>query len=112
MSKFVTKWTIIITVALSVAGGSITATAQSRQMPRPQHSEKQQTKAQDNKKLIPYGKVARKVAKRFGGRVVGQGVSEVGGAVVYELRVLKKDGRVIFVTVNARTGKILRTRGE
>lgn len=63
--------------------------------------------------LIPYGQITRKAEKEFGGRVVGQKLRQTGpGKWVYELKLLKDDGKVMSVVLDAKTGKVLRTSGR
>ncbi len=64
-----------------------------------------------NQDLIPYGEIAKKAERQFGGRVVGQSLKDQGGRMVYELRLLKPDGKVLIVVMDAKTGRVLRTRG-
>lgn len=64
-----------------------------------------------NRDLIPYGEIAKLAEKKFGGRVVGQSLKDQGGRMVYELRLLKPDGKVMIVVLDAKTGRVIRTRG-
>jgi len=61
--------------------------------------------------LIPYGRIVRIAQEEFGGRVVGQKLREQGGTMVYELRILKPDGKVVQAVYNAKTGKLISQRG-
>jgi uncharacterized membrane protein YkoI len=62
--------------------------------------------------LIPYGRIAHEVERRFEGRVVGQSIRQTGpDQWVYELRVLKKTGQLVMVIVDAQTGQIIRSSG-
>jgi uncharacterized membrane protein YkoI len=95
------------------------------QQPIPQSQDEKRTRgmpqAEQNKALearklaniIPYGQIARRAKKRFGGRIVNQKLFQTGlEKWVYELKVLRKNGKVVSVTMDAQTGKILKTRGE
>ncbi len=63
--------------------------------------------------LIPYGQIARKAERQFGGRVVGQQLRQTGADQwVYELKILKDDGKVLTVVMDAKNGKVLRTSGR
>lgn len=64
-----------------------------------------------NRDVIPYGRIVNIAQKEFGGRVVGQKLREVGGVMVYELRILKPDGKVVQATYNAKTGRLISQRG-
>ena len=65
-----------------------------------------------NSDLVPYGEIARRAVDRFGGRVVGQKLKDENGKPVYELRLLKPDGKVLIVIMDAKTGRVIRTRGR
>ncbi len=70
-------------------------------------------KARKRGNLIPYGKISRRAERQFGGRVVGQRVRQYSSnRWVYELRILRKDGQVISVVIDAHTGEVLGTRGR
>lgn len=62
--------------------------------------------------IIPYGVIAKRAESRFGGRVVGQRVREMDGKIVYELRLLKDDGTVLVVYMDAKTGAVIKTEGR
>lgn len=63
-------------------------------------------------KLISYGAIVRRAQEQFGGRVVGQKLRERGNLMVYELKILKPNGTVIVVLYNARTGRVISSRGR
>lgn len=63
-------------------------------------------------KLIPYGEIVRRAQSQFGGRVVGQRLKEQGSLMVYELKILKPNGQVIVALYNARTGRVISSRGK
>ena len=63
--------------------------------------------------LIPYGQIARQAERQFGGRVVGQKVRQLGpDHWVYELRILRPNGVVINVVIDAKTGRVISTSGR
>lgn len=63
-------------------------------------------------RLIPYGRIARQIEARYQGRIVGQRVRQTGPEQwIYELRLLRGDGQVMMVIVDAQTGRIIRTTG-
>lgn len=79
----------------------------------PQAEQNKALQARKLANLIPYGQIARRAKKRFGGRIVNQKLTQTGpNKWVYELKVLRKNGKVVSVTMDAQTGKILKTRGE
>lgn len=70
-------------------------------------------RARKKANLIPYGKIKRRAAREFNGRVVGQQVRQYSkDRWVYELRILRQDGQVISVVMDAQTGEVLGTRGR
>ena len=70
-------------------------------------------KARKRGNLIPYGKISRRAERQFGGRVVGQRVRQYSrDRWVYELRILRQDGQVISVVIDAQTGEVMGTRGR
>lgn len=63
--------------------------------------------------LIPYGQIARQAEQRFGGQVVGQKLRQTGpGKWVYELKLLKEDGKVMMVIMDAKTARVIKTSGR
>ena len=63
--------------------------------------------------LISYGQIARMATQRFGGRVVNQNLRQTGsGQWVYNLKILKDDGKVINVVMDAKTGRVIRSSGR
>ncbi len=70
-------------------------------------------KARKRGNLIPYGQISRRAERQFKGRVVGQRVRQYSqDRWVYELRILRQDGQVISVVIDAHTGEVLATRGR
>ena len=63
--------------------------------------------------LVPYGRIQSAVQEQFSGRVVYQSLSpSKDGGWIYELKVLKDDGHVLMVFVDASSGEVLRTKGK
>lgn len=62
--------------------------------------------------LIPYREIQSRAERQFGGRVVGQRLFERGGRMIYELRILQPDGKVIVALYDAKTGRVIGTRGR
>lgn len=85
--------------------------------PAPAYAQRDQDdalKASRSKKgILPYSQISRRAEKKFGGRVVGQRVRQVSrDSWVYELRLLRDDGQVISVVMDAHTGEVLGSRGK
>jgi len=79
-------------------------------------AQREQDEALKNRKqgdLKPYGQIAREAERQFGGRVVGQKLRQTGSdSWVYELKLLMDDGKVLMVTMDAKTGKVLKKSGR
>lgn len=60
--------------------------------------------------VMPYSKIKRIVESKLDGVVVGQQIRRTNRGWQYDMRVRRKDGRVVMATVDARTGEIVRTR--
>ncbi|MCH8202992.1 MAG: hypothetical protein IH996_07795 [Proteobacteria bacterium] len=59
-------------------------------------------------KILPYGEIARLVKSRYNGRIVGQELRKFSrDRWVYEMKVLRDDGQVIMVLVDAHSGRIM-----
>ncbi len=64
-------------------------------------------------KILPYGEIARLVKSRYNGRIVGQELRKFSRERwVYEMKVLRDDGQVIMVLVDAHSGRIMGGRGR
>ena len=78
---------------------------------RQDQDEAQKARKQEN--LIPYGQIARRAVSQFGGRVVGQKLRQTGSnSWVYDLRLLMEDGKVLQVAMDAKTGRVISTKGR
>lgn len=62
--------------------------------------------------ILSYAEIRRRAQARFDGRVVGQSLRPRGRGWIYDLRLLRKDGTVLSVQIDARTGRVLSTRGR
>ncbi len=61
--------------------------------------------------LLPYARIRKIAEKRIGGKIISQKLVRTNlENWVYQLRIRKKDGRVTFAVINAKTGKILRVK--
>jgi len=57
--------------------------------------------------FLPFARLARIALERYPGRIVEAELDEDGGRVVYEIKILRPNGRVLEVELDARTGSIL-----
>lgn len=60
--------------------------------------------------LMSYAKIKRIAEAKLNGVVVGQKLRRTNRGWQYDLRVRRKDGKVLVAIVNARTGEIVATR--
>ncbi len=105
-------WKLLIIIA--ILAGPVPAGFSFGTSPAYAQSEQDEAKAaRDRGNIIPYGTISRRIEQSFGGRVVGQRVREFSaGRWVYELRLLKNNGEVISVVVDAHTGEVLTSQGR
>ncbi|MEG3619329.1 PepSY domain-containing protein [Magnetovibrio sp. PR-2] len=57
--------------------------------------------------IEPLAKALKVVDKEFGGEVIEVELEDEYGGLIYEIKVLQKDGRVLEVELDAKTLKIL-----
>lgn len=102
--------TVLRTIAAALVALAFLASS-----PGPAHAQPEQDRMYRGLKkgqLIPYGQIARQIEARYGGRIVGQRVRQTGPEQwIYELRLLRGDGQVLMIIVDAQTGNIIRTSG-
>lgn len=60
--------------------------------------------------LMSYAKIKRIAEAKLDGVVVGQKLRRTNRGWQYDLRVRRKDGKVLVAIMNARTGEIVATR--
>lgn len=61
--------------------------------------------------VLPLARLLGRVDRDFGGRVIEVELERDGGDLRYELEVLLRDGRVIELEFDARTGELVRLEG-
>ena len=61
--------------------------------------------------IRPYSEIKRIVESQVDGRVVGQKLRRTNRGWQYDLRVRPKNGRVMVLVVDAKTGRIISRRG-
>ena len=57
-------------------------------------------------KIIPLETLSRQVLRRFPGRMIGVELDDDDGRLVYEIKILTRQGRVLEVEVDPATGAI------
>lgn len=96
---------LVTIIALALAVPSTPALAQSDQ--------DDALRAVQSGEIMSYGEIRRLTEAALGGTVIGQDPPRrQGKRWVYSLRVLQRSGQVTLVEVDARNGKILRSKGK
>ncbi len=57
--------------------------------------------------ILPYSRIRSIVRKELGGTLVGEKLRRTNSGWVYEVRVRRSDGRVMFAILDAKTGRII-----
>lgn len=58
--------------------------------------------------LLPYSRIRKIAENKVGGKIISQKLVRTNtDNWIYQLRIRKKDGRVAFAVVNAKSGKIV-----
>jgi hypothetical protein len=73
-----------------------------------------QDRAQDgvrNGQIRPFAQIKDNLERRFGGRVLRVQMSGQGNNSQYDVKLLTKEGDVILIETDARTGRVLGVRG-
>ena len=87
------------------------AHAESGMITAPQRAFLLLSQNQPREKLADYGRLKRMVERRFKGRVVNQELRRNATPPTYRFRLVREDGSVVDVVVNARTGEIMSVKG-
>ena len=61
--------------------------------------------------ILPLKDILAKAQQIHPGQVIKAELDDEDGIVVYELKILSNDGRVMEVIYNARTGELLKAKG-
>lgn len=69
-------------------------------------------RAVERGELLPLATILEAIERDYPGRVLEVDLDREDGRYVYEIEVLQKDGRVIELTYDGKTGKLLETEIE
>jgi uncharacterized membrane protein YkoI len=69
-------------------------------------------RAVERGELLPLAEILERMEREYPGRVLEVELDKDDGRYVYEIEVLQKDGRVIELTYDGKTGKLLETEVE
>ena len=61
--------------------------------------------------ILPFKDILAKVQQAYPGQILKAELDDDDGIVVYELKILSGDGRVVEVVYDARTGELLKAKG-
>ncbi|WP_170314671.1 PepSY domain-containing protein [Aquibium carbonis] len=57
--------------------------------------------------FLPFARLAEIALGQFPGRIVEAELDDDDGRIIYEIKILQRNGRVLEVEIDARTGRIL-----
>ena len=57
--------------------------------------------------ILPYPELKKRVERQLAGEIVGQRLMRTNTGWTYEVRVRRKDGRVVYALVDAANGKVM-----
>ncbi len=63
-----------------------------------------------NQQAIPLAKVARGVGSHWGGEIVKARLCQQNTGLIYELTVLMRDGKVMWLSIDALSGAVIASR--
>ncbi len=109
-------WRIPAAIAglLALAAGLVAASTPSvcRAGPLAQRQDQEEARRQrEAGRILDYGRIRSRALQAVPGRIVDQELRRRGsGRYVYRLKILRSDGKVSIVLIDAHTGRILEVR--
>ena len=104
----------LVALALVLGWAAVMDHAPLRAMPAPAAQGQDQEEARRQReagRILDYGRIRRQALQAVPGRVVDQELRRRGsGRYVYRLKILRSDGKVAIVFVDAHTGRVLQIR--
>lgn len=67
-------------------------------------------RAVEEGRILPLKEILARAQGAYPGQVIEAELEDEGGTVVYEIKILTTDGRVMKLYYNAATGELLKTR--
>jgi uncharacterized membrane protein YkoI len=67
-------------------------------------------RAVEEGRILPLKEILARARSAYPGQVIEAELEDEGGMVVYEIKILTTDGRVMKLNYNAATGELLKTR--
>lgn len=77
---------------------------------RHDHDHDQIRREVEEGRLVPLKDILARVEQSYPGQLLGVELEEEHGAMVYEIKLLAQDGRVLKLLYDARSGDLLKTR--
>ena len=103
-----------VALALVLAWGAVKGRAPVHATPAPAAQNQDQEEARRQReagRILDYGRIRREALQAVPGRIVDQELRQRrSGRYVYRLKILRGDGKVAIVFVDAHTGRILAIR--
>ncbi len=105
-------WRVALVLVLSWAAIAARAPAHAGPVPAAQGQDQEEARRQrEAGRILDYGRIRRQALQAVPGRVVDQELRRRGsGRYVYRFKILRSDGKVAIVLVDAHTGRILAIR--
>lgn len=69
-------------------------------------------RAVEEGRILPLKDILARAQGAYPGQVIEAELEDEGGMVVYEIKILTPDGRVMKLSYNAATGELLKTRAR
>ena len=69
-------------------------------------------RAVEEGRILPLKDILARAQGAYPGQVIEAELEDEGGMVVYEIKILTQDGRVMKLSYNAATGELLKTRAR
>ena len=69
-------------------------------------------RAVEEGRILPLKEILARAQGAYPGQVIEAELEDEGGMVVYEIKMLTADGRVMKLSYNAATGELLKTRAR
>ena len=69
-------------------------------------------RAVEEGRILPLKEILARAQGAYPGQVIEAELEDEGGIVVYEIKTLTADGRVMKLSYNAATGELLKTRAR
>ena len=69
-------------------------------------------RAVDEGRILPLKEILSRAQGAYPGQVIEAELEDEGGAIVYEIKILTADGRVMKLYYKAATGELLKVKGR